>query len=62
MLDTKNWNEGKRWSDMDVFDLTSAIERSVPIAEIADFLMRSEGGIKARIKQLRLKRKRTRRS
>jgi hypothetical protein len=41
-LGEANINEGKPWSEMDVFDLKNSLERSTPIADIADFLCRSE--------------------
>jgi hypothetical protein len=36
----ENWNVGKTWSEMDVFDLKNHIEQGCSIEETAEFLMR----------------------
>ena len=50
----KNLNEDKIWSDMDVWDLECAVANGNTIAEIADFLMRREDEIVAKIVELDL--------
>jgi hypothetical protein len=42
MADKPNLNEGKPWSEMDLFDLKGSIAQNTPVAEIADFLCRGE--------------------
>jgi hypothetical protein len=37
-----NLNEGKDWSEMDLFDLKDGAEQGTPVMEIAHFLCRSE--------------------
>jgi hypothetical protein len=47
-----NLNEGKPWSEMDLFDLKDCIARDTPVAEIADFLCRSEKEVREKIADL----------
>ena len=37
-----NINEGKPWSEMDLVDLRNSVAHGTPVAEIPDFLRRSE--------------------
>jgi len=55
MLSNKpNLNEGKPWSEMDLVDLRNALAHDRPLAEIADFLCRSEQEVQAKITELGL--------
>jgi hypothetical protein len=47
-----NLNEGKDWSEMDLFDLKNSIARNTPVAEIADFLCRGEQEVREKIADL----------
>jgi hypothetical protein len=47
-----NLNEGKDWSEMDLFDLKNSLARNTPVAEIADFLCRSEPEVREKIAEL----------
>jgi hypothetical protein len=47
-----NLNEGKAWSEMDLFDLENSLARNTPVAEIADFLCRSEQEVREKIAEL----------
>jgi hypothetical protein len=50
--DEPNLNEGKPWSEMDLFDLKNSLARGTPVAEIADFLCRSEKEVREKIAEL----------
>ena len=50
----KNRNEDNEWSLMDRVDLIRAVEEGVPIMEIADFLMRREDEVVAKMAELGL--------
>jgi hypothetical protein len=47
-----NLNEGKRWSEMDLFDLKNSLASNTPVEEIADFLCRSEKEVREKIADL----------
>jgi hypothetical protein len=47
-----NLNEGKPWSEMDLFDLKNGPAQGTPISEIADFLCRNEGEVREKIAEL----------
>ena len=47
-----NTNEGKLWSRMDLADLKNSVERGTPVAEIADFLCRSEREVREKIDEM----------
>jgi hypothetical protein len=51
----KNRNEDKPWSDIDLFDLQSNIARGDLVEETAELLMRREGEVREKIRELRLK-------
>lgn len=50
----ENWNVGKEWSEMDVFDLRNHIAEGCSIAETAEFLMRSEHEVCEKMRELNL--------
>jgi hypothetical protein len=47
-----NLNEGKPWSEMDLTDLKNAIAFGRSVADIADFLCRSEDEVREKIAEL----------
>jgi len=47
-----NPNEGKPWSEMDLFDLKNCLECIQPAVEIAAFLCRSEQEVREKIAEL----------
>jgi hypothetical protein len=47
-----NINECEPWSRMDLCDLTNGLARGTPVAEIADFLCRSEKEVREKIAEL----------
>jgi hypothetical protein len=47
-----NLNEGKRWSEMDLFDLKNSLASNTSVEEIADFLCRSEKEVREKIADL----------
>jgi len=49
-----NINEGKPWSEMDLVDLRNSVAHGTPVAEIADFLCRSEREVQEKIAELGL--------
>jgi hypothetical protein len=49
-----NINAGKPWSEMDLVDLRNSLAHDRPVAEIADFLCRSEQEVQAKIDKLGL--------
>jgi hypothetical protein len=49
----KNWNEGKPWSEMDLFDLQNNVARGDLVEETAEFLMRREDEVRQKINELR---------
>ena len=49
-----NINEGKPWSEMDLVDLRNSVAHGTPVAEIADFLRRSEREVQEKIAELGL--------
>jgi hypothetical protein len=51
----KNRHEDKPWSDIDLFDLQSNIARGDLVEETAELLMRREGEVREKIRELRLK-------
>jgi hypothetical protein len=51
----KNRNEDKPWSDIDLFDLQSNIARGDLVEETAELLMRREGEVREKIRELQLK-------
>jgi hypothetical protein len=52
--DRVNINDGKPWSEKDVFDLRSAIWLGETIEQAADFLCRSDEEVAAKAKELGL--------
>jgi hypothetical protein len=50
----KNWNEHKPWSEMDLFDLRNHLAQGASVAETAEFLMRREDEVRAKIEDLGL--------
>jgi hypothetical protein len=53
----QNRNEDKPWSDSDLFDLQSTLARGDLIEETAELLLRREGEVRKKIRELRLKAK-----
>jgi hypothetical protein len=53
MGDTPDLNEGKPWSEMDLVDLRNALEHNRSVAEIAEFLCRSEREVQEKIDELK---------
>jgi len=49
-----NINEGKPWSEMDLVDLRNSVAHGTPVAEIPDFLRRSEREVQEKIAELGL--------
>jgi hypothetical protein len=49
-----NLNEGKPWSEMDLVDLRHSLAHGRSVAEIAEFLCRSEQEVQAKIAELEL--------
>jgi hypothetical protein len=47
-----NLNEGKSWSEMDLTDLKNARAFGRSVADIADFLCRSEDEVREKIAEL----------
>jgi hypothetical protein len=47
-----NLNEGKPWSEMDLVDLRNALAHGRSVADIADFLCRSEQEVQEKIAEL----------
>ena len=47
-----NLNEGKDWSEMDLFDLRNSLALGSSVAYIADFLCRSEKEVRKKIAEL----------
>jgi hypothetical protein len=52
MTDGQNWNAGKSWSEMDLFDPRNGIRRGDSLADLAQFLMRSEAEVQAKMREL----------
>jgi hypothetical protein len=50
----KNLNEDKPWSEMDVFDLENHLAQGDSVARTADFLMRREEEVRAKMEELGL--------
>jgi hypothetical protein len=48
----KNWNVGKPWSAMELFDLRNHIAQGCPIEETSDFVMRSEREVREKMEEL----------
>ncbi len=51
---TKNLNEDKEWSEMDMFDLRNSFEHGDSNEKIADFLMRRAGEVEGKLRELGL--------
>jgi hypothetical protein len=49
-----NLNEGKAWSEMDLVDLRNSLKHGRSVAEIAEFLCRSEQEVQEKIAELGL--------
>jgi hypothetical protein len=49
----ENLNTGEPWSEMDLFDLGNCVRLEQPVAEIADFLCRSQREVQDKISELR---------
>jgi hypothetical protein len=48
-----NLNEGKPWSEMDLVDLRNSLAHGGSVAEIAEFLCRSEREVHEKIAELK---------
>ena len=48
-----NLNEGKPWSEMDLVDLRNSLAHGNSVAEIAEFLCRSEREVQEKIAELK---------
>jgi hypothetical protein len=48
-------NTGKKWSELELFDLRNAVERGYKVPEIATFLMRTEAEVRRKAAALKLK-------
>jgi hypothetical protein len=51
-----NLNEGKPWSEMDLVDVRNSLTHGGSVAEIAEFLCRSEREVHEKIAELELAR------
>jgi hypothetical protein len=50
----ENWNVGKQWSEMDVFDLKNHLAQGCSVEETAEFLMRTEHEVREKMDELDL--------
>ena len=50
--DRPDLNTGKKWSEMDLFDLANCVTLKEPIEEIAGFLCRSRREVQEKIAEL----------
>jgi hypothetical protein len=48
-----NFNEGKSWSEMDLVDLRNSLAHGRTVAEIAEFLCRSEREVQEKVAELK---------
>jgi hypothetical protein len=51
-MELPDLNTGKEWSAIDLVDLRYSIERSLTVAEIACFLMRTEAEVREKVAEL----------
>jgi hypothetical protein len=49
-----NWNVGKHWWEMDLFDLTNSLAHGSSIKEVAAVLMRCESEVHRKMHELGL--------
>jgi hypothetical protein len=56
----RNWNEGKPWSEMDLFELQNNIARGDLVEETAEFLMRHEDEVREKIRELQARARKNR--
>jgi hypothetical protein len=56
-MDPENWNVGKAWSEMDLFDLKNHLAQGCSVEETAEFLMRSEREVREKMAELGLSKK-----
>jgi len=50
--DRQDLNSGKKWSEMDLFDLANSVRVGTAIEDIARFLCRSWGEVREKIAEL----------